>query len=136
VDVYSFRQPLGVCAGITPFNFPVMVPMWMHPIAIAAGKTVVLKPSERDPSASSFTARLYAEAGLPEGVFNLVVLREHLRRAQGQLLQRVPDPVVLPGGGGGGHKPLARRELRLTPQRAHALPDSELIVRLPAGNSS
>jgi malonate-semialdehyde dehydrogenase (acetylating)/methylmalonate-semialdehyde dehydrogenase len=72
VDAYSFRQPLGVCAGITPFNFPAMVPMWMHPIAIACGNTFVLKPSERDPSASDFVARLYAEAGLPEGVFNVV----------------------------------------------------------------
>ncbi|MGE5764899.1 MAG: CoA-acylating methylmalonate-semialdehyde dehydrogenase, partial [Mycobacterium leprae] len=63
---------LGVCAGITPFNFPVMVPMWMHPIAVATGNTFVLKPSERDPSASTFVARLYAEAGLPEGVFNVV----------------------------------------------------------------
>jgi malonate-semialdehyde dehydrogenase (acetylating)/methylmalonate-semialdehyde dehydrogenase len=72
VDAYSFRQPLGVCAGITPFNFPVMVPMWMHPLAIATGNTFVLKPSERDPSASNFIAQLYAEAGLPEGVFNVV----------------------------------------------------------------
>src|SRR6516162_7280922 len=72
VDAYSFRQPLGVCAGITPFNFPVMVPMWMHPIAIAAGNTFVLKPSERDPSASNLVAELYAEAGLPDGVFNVV----------------------------------------------------------------
>jgi malonate-semialdehyde dehydrogenase (acetylating)/methylmalonate-semialdehyde dehydrogenase len=72
VDAYSFRQPLGVCAGITPFNFPVMVPMWMHPVAIATGNTFVLKPSERDPSASNFVAELYAEAGLPEGVFNVV----------------------------------------------------------------
>jgi malonate-semialdehyde dehydrogenase (acetylating) / methylmalonate-semialdehyde dehydrogenase len=72
VDAYSFRQPLGVCAGITPFNFPAMVPMWMHPIAIATGNTFVLKPSERDPSASCLIARLYAEAGLPEGVFNVV----------------------------------------------------------------
>jgi malonate-semialdehyde dehydrogenase (acetylating)/methylmalonate-semialdehyde dehydrogenase len=72
VDSYSFRQPLGVCAGITPFNFPVMVPMWMHPIAIACGNTFVLKPSERDPSASNLVARLYAEAGLPDGVFNVV----------------------------------------------------------------
>jgi malonate-semialdehyde dehydrogenase (acetylating)/methylmalonate-semialdehyde dehydrogenase len=72
VDAYSFRQPLGVCAGITPFNFPVMVPMWMHPIAIAAGNTFILKPSERDPSASNFLAQLYAEAGLPDGVFNVV----------------------------------------------------------------
>ncbi|TDO51431.1 malonate-semialdehyde dehydrogenase (acetylating)/methylmalonate-semialdehyde dehydrogenase [Kribbella sp. VKM Ac-2527] len=72
VDAYSFRQPLGVCAGITPFNFPVMVPMWMHPMAIATGNTFVLKPSERDPSASNLIAQLYAEAGLPEGVFNVV----------------------------------------------------------------
>ena len=72
VDAYSFRQPLGVCAGITPFNFPAMVPMWMHPVAIAAGNTFVLKPSERDPSASNFIARLYADAGLPEGVFTVV----------------------------------------------------------------
>jgi malonate-semialdehyde dehydrogenase (acetylating) / methylmalonate-semialdehyde dehydrogenase len=72
VDSYSFRQPLGVVAGVTPFNFPVMVPMWMHPIAIACGNTFVLKPSERDPSASTLIARLYAEAGLPEGVFNVV----------------------------------------------------------------
>jgi malonate-semialdehyde dehydrogenase (acetylating)/methylmalonate-semialdehyde dehydrogenase len=72
VDAYSFRQPLGVCAGITPFNFPAMVPMWMHPVAIATGNTFVLKPSERDPSAANFIAELYAEAGLPDGVFNVV----------------------------------------------------------------
>jgi malonate-semialdehyde dehydrogenase (acetylating) / methylmalonate-semialdehyde dehydrogenase len=72
VDAYSFRQPLGVCAGITPFNFPAMVPMWMHPMAIATGNTFVLKPSERDPSASMLVAELYAEAGLPDGVFNVV----------------------------------------------------------------
>ncbi|WP_028065610.1 CoA-acylating methylmalonate-semialdehyde dehydrogenase [Solirubrobacter soli] len=72
VDLHSFRQPLGVCAGITPFNFPIMVPMWMHPIAIATGNTFVLKPSERDPSVSNLIAELYAEAGLPDGVFNVV----------------------------------------------------------------
>ncbi|MEY3020053.1 MAG: hypothetical protein RLZZ272_1037 [Actinomycetota bacterium] len=72
VDSYAFRQPLGVVAGITPFNFPVMVPMWMHPIAIACGNAFVLKPSERDPSASMLVARLWAEAGLPDGVFNVV----------------------------------------------------------------
>ncbi|HUR73679.1 MAG TPA: CoA-acylating methylmalonate-semialdehyde dehydrogenase, partial [Sporichthya sp.] len=72
VDAYSFRQPLGVCAGITPFNFPAMVPLWMHPIAIATGNTFVLKPSERDPSASMLVAKLYAEAGLPAGVFNVL----------------------------------------------------------------
>jgi malonate-semialdehyde dehydrogenase (acetylating)/methylmalonate-semialdehyde dehydrogenase len=72
VDAYSMRQPLGVCAGITPFNFPAMVPMWMHPIAIATGNTFVLKPSERDPSASVLIAELYSRAGLPDGVFNVV----------------------------------------------------------------
>jgi malonate-semialdehyde dehydrogenase (acetylating)/methylmalonate-semialdehyde dehydrogenase len=72
VDVFSFREPLGVCAGITPFNFPVMVPMWMHPVAIATGNTFVLKPSERDPSASQLVAELWAEAGLPDGVFTVV----------------------------------------------------------------
>jgi malonate-semialdehyde dehydrogenase (acetylating) / methylmalonate-semialdehyde dehydrogenase len=72
VDVFSFREPLGVCAGITPFNFPVMVPMWMHPVAIACGNTFVLKPSERDPSASNFVAGLWREAGLPDGVFNVL----------------------------------------------------------------
>jgi malonate-semialdehyde dehydrogenase (acetylating)/methylmalonate-semialdehyde dehydrogenase len=72
VDVFSFREPLGVCAGITPFNFPAMVPMWMFPVAIACGNTFVLKPSERDPSASLLLARLWAEAGLPDGVFNVV----------------------------------------------------------------
>jgi malonate-semialdehyde dehydrogenase (acetylating) / methylmalonate-semialdehyde dehydrogenase len=72
VDLHSFRQPLGVCAGITPFNFPIMVPMWMHPMAIATGNTFVLKPSERDPSVSNRVAELYREAGLPEGVFNVV----------------------------------------------------------------
>jgi malonate-semialdehyde dehydrogenase (acetylating)/methylmalonate-semialdehyde dehydrogenase len=72
VDVYSIRQPVGVVAGITPFNFPAMVPMWMFPIAIACGNTFVLKPSEKDPSASLLIASLLAEAGLPDGVFNVV----------------------------------------------------------------
>ncbi len=72
VDSYSIRQPLGVVAGITPFNFPAMVPMWMYPIAIACGNTFILKPSEKDPSAANFSAQLLADAGLPEGVFNVV----------------------------------------------------------------
>jgi len=71
-DVHSIRQPLGVCVGITPFNFPVMVPMWMWPVAIACGNTFVLKPSERDPSASMLVAQWLADAGLPDGVFNVV----------------------------------------------------------------
>ncbi len=72
VDVYQIRQPLGVVAGITPFNFPAMVPMWMFATAIAAGNTFILKPSEKDPSASMFMAELLHEAGLPDGVFNVV----------------------------------------------------------------
>ena len=72
VDVYQIRQPLGVVAGITPFNFPAMVPMWMFATAIACGNTFVLKPSEKDPSASIFLAELLAEAGVPDGVFNVV----------------------------------------------------------------
>ena len=72
VDTYTIRQPLGVVAGITPFNFPAMVPMWMYPLAIAAGNTFVLKPSEKDPSASLLAAQWLAEAGLPPGVFNVV----------------------------------------------------------------
>jgi malonate-semialdehyde dehydrogenase (acetylating)/methylmalonate-semialdehyde dehydrogenase len=72
VDGHTLRQPLGVVAGITPFNFPAMVPFWMHPIAIATGNAFILKPSERDPSASNIVARLYQEAGLPDGVFQVV----------------------------------------------------------------
>jgi len=72
IDVYAIRQPLGVVAGITPFNFPAMVPMWMWAPAIACGNTFILKPSEKDPSASILTAELLKEAGLPDGVFNVV----------------------------------------------------------------
>jgi len=72
VDSYSLRQPLGVVAGITPFNFPVMVPLWMFPIALACGNCFILKPSERDPSASLLMAQWLTEAGLPDGVFNVV----------------------------------------------------------------
>ena len=72
VDSYSMRQPLGVVAGITPFNFPAMVPMWMFPIALACGNTFILKPSERDPSAAILLAEMLKEAGLPDGVFNVV----------------------------------------------------------------
>jgi malonate-semialdehyde dehydrogenase (acetylating)/methylmalonate-semialdehyde dehydrogenase len=72
VDVYSIRQPLGVVAGITPFNFPAMVPLWMYPNAVACGNTFVLKPSEKDPSVTLLIGELFHEAGLPEGVFNIV----------------------------------------------------------------
>jgi malonate-semialdehyde dehydrogenase (acetylating)/methylmalonate-semialdehyde dehydrogenase len=72
IDNWSMRQPLGVVAGITPFNFPVMVPMWMYPVAIACGNTFVLKPSERDPGPSILAAELLRQAGLPDGVFNVI----------------------------------------------------------------
>ena len=72
IDNWTMRQPLGVVAGITPFNFPVMVPAWMFPVAIAAGNTFVLKPSPIDPSPSFFIAELLKQAGLPDGVFNVV----------------------------------------------------------------
>ncbi len=72
VDTYSIRQPLGVCVGITPFNFPMMVPAWMFAIAIACGNAFVLKPSERDPSAANLIAELWVQAGLPKGIFNVV----------------------------------------------------------------
>ena len=87
VDAYSILQPLGVAAGITPFNFPAMVPMWMFPVAIACGNTFVLKPSEKDPSASVRLAELWAEAGLPDGVFNVV----HGDRTAVDELLRHPD---------------------------------------------
>ena len=96
VDVYQIRQPLGVVAGITPFNFPAMVPMWMFANAIACGNTFILKPSEKDPSASLYIAELLAEAGVPEGVFNVVQgdkvavdrILEHPRH-QGGLVRRL-----------------------------------------------
>ena len=72
IDSWSIRQPLGITAGITPFNFPAMVPMWMYPISIACGNTFILKPSEKDPSCSIKLAELFSEAGLPDGVFNVI----------------------------------------------------------------
>jgi len=72
IDVYSIRQPLGVCAIISPFNFPAMVPMWFFPIAIAAGNSVIIKPSEKDPSPANLLAHYWKEAGLPDGVFNVL----------------------------------------------------------------
>ncbi|MDG2478963.1 MAG: aldehyde dehydrogenase family protein, partial [Aquiluna sp.] len=72
VDVYSIKQPLGVVGIISPFNFPAMVPMWFFPVALAAGNTVILKPSEKDPSAAIWMAELWTEAGLPAGVFNVL----------------------------------------------------------------
>ena len=72
IDSFSIRQPLGICAGITPFNFPAMVPMWMYPISIACGNSFILKPSEKDPSCAIKLAELFTEAGLPDGVFNVI----------------------------------------------------------------
>ena len=72
IDSYSIRQPLGVVAGITPFNFPAMVPMWMFPIAIASGNSFILKPSEKDPSCAMKLAELFSDAGLPNGVLNIL----------------------------------------------------------------
>lgn len=72
IDSWSVRQPLGICAGITPFNFPAMVPMWMYPISIACGNSFILKPSEKDPSCGIKLAELFSEAGLPDGVFNVI----------------------------------------------------------------
>jgi malonate-semialdehyde dehydrogenase (acetylating)/methylmalonate-semialdehyde dehydrogenase len=91
VDSHSVLQPVGVCAGISPFNFPVMVPMWMHPVAIACGNAFVLKPSEQDPSASQMVAELYAEAGLPDGVFNVV----HGRASAVDALLTHPDVAAV-----------------------------------------
>ncbi|MFL6067557.1 MAG: aldehyde dehydrogenase family protein, partial [Gaiellaceae bacterium] len=91
IDVYSIRQPLGVVAGISPFNFPAMVPMWMFAPAIACGNTFVLKPSEKDPSASVYLAQLLHEAGVPDGVFNVV----HGDKVAVDALLEHPDVVAI-----------------------------------------
>ncbi len=91
VDAYSIRQPLGVAAGVTPFNFPAMVPMWMFPVAIACGNTFVLKPSEKDPTASVLLAELWQRAGLPDGVFNVV----HGDRESVDTLLQHPDVAAV-----------------------------------------
>jgi len=117
VDVFSFREPLGVCAGITPFNFPAMVPMWMYPVAIACGNTFVLKPSERDPSASNFIAGLWREAGLPDGVFNVV----HGDKVAVDALLRHPDVAAVSFV---GSTPIARyihQQASATGKRVQAL---------------
>src|SRR5207237_4069323 len=89
IDVYSIRQPLGVVGGITPFNFPAMVPMWMWAPALACGNTFILKPSEKDPSASLYTAQLLQEAGVPDGVFNVV----HVDKVAVDAVLQHPDIV-------------------------------------------
>lgn len=95
IDVYSFRQPVGVVAGITPFNFPVMVPLWMAPVAIATGNAFVLKPSERDPSASILLAKLWKQAGLPDGVFQ--VLHGDKDTVNGLLTHELVDAISFVG---------------------------------------
>ncbi|MGQ9367097.1 CoA-acylating methylmalonate-semialdehyde dehydrogenase [Azospirillum sp. ST 5-10] len=102
VDAYTLRQPVGVCVGITPFNFPAMVPMWMFPVAIACGNTFVLKPSEKVPSCSLMLARLASEAGLPDGVLNVV----HGDRAAVDALLTHPDVAAVSFV---GSTPVARR---------------------------
>jgi malonate-semialdehyde dehydrogenase (acetylating)/methylmalonate-semialdehyde dehydrogenase len=117
VDVFSFREPLGVCAGITPFNFPVMVPMWMYPVAIACGNTFVLKPSERDPSASNYIADLWRQAGLPDGVFNVV----HGDKAAVDAILQHPDVAAVSFV---GSTPIARyihQQASATGKRVQAL---------------
>jgi malonate-semialdehyde dehydrogenase (acetylating) / methylmalonate-semialdehyde dehydrogenase len=110
VDSYSIRQPLGVVAGITPFNFPIMVPMWMYPVAIAAGNTFVLKPSEKDPSASMMAAELWKDAGLPDGVFNVV---NGDREAVDRILEH-PDIAAVSFV---GSTPIARRVYEIATAR-------------------
>jgi len=72
IDCYSYRKPLGVCAGITPFNFPAMIPLWIFPFAITLGNTMIMKPTERTPAALEHLAKLVEEAGIPKGVFNII----------------------------------------------------------------
>ena len=105
VDVYWIRQPLGVVAGITPFNFPVMVPLWMFANAIACGNAFVLKPSEKDPSASLFLAELWPQAGLPDGVFNVV----HGDKEAVDALLEHPDVAAISFV---GSTPIAQHDLR------------------------
>ena len=134
VDLYSFREPLGRRApGITPFNFPAMVPMWMFPVAIACGNTFVLKPSERDPSAALVLAELWAEAGLPEGVFNVVhgdkeavdALLEHPDVAAVSFVGSTPIAQVHPRQ---GHRSRASGSRRSAARRTTPiiLPDADL----------
>jgi malonate-semialdehyde dehydrogenase (acetylating)/methylmalonate-semialdehyde dehydrogenase len=113
VDSHSLRQPLGVVAGITPFNFPAMVPMWMFPVALACGNCFILKPSERDPSASLILAELLTEAGLPDGVFNVV----HGDKTAVDALLHHPDVAAVSFV---GSTPIARYIMRRPPATASA----------------
>ena len=87
IDSYSYTQPLGVCLGITPFNFPAMIPLWMFPMAIACGNTFILKPSEQDPMTSNKLAELFVEAGAPKGLLQVI----HGDKKQVDLLIKHPD---------------------------------------------
>ena len=87
IDSYSYTQPLGVCLGITPFNFPAMIPLWMFPMAIACGNTFILKPSEQDPMTSNKLAELFVEAGAPKGLLQVI----HGDKNQVDLLIKHPD---------------------------------------------
>ena len=117
IDHWNLRQPLGVCAGITPFNFPFMVPLWMIPMALATGNTFVLKPSERDPSASLMIADLLAQAGLPDGVFNVV---QGDKQAVDALLQH-PDVAAVSFVGSTPIAQYVHREGTLRGKRVQAL---------------
>lgn len=131
IDCQSIRQPLGVVAGITPFNFPVMVPMWMFPVAIATGNTFVLKPSERVPRAALRLAELFKEAGLPDGVFNIVVGG----RAAADALMEHPDVKAISFV---GSEPVAREVYRKSSQngkRVQALSGAKNhLVVMPDAN--
>jgi len=105
VDSYSFRQPLGIVAGVTPFNFPAMVPMWMFPIALACGNTFILKPSEKDPSTAVELAKLLAEAGLPDGVLNVV-------HGDGETVDYLLDHPAIQGVSFVGSTPVAEHVFR------------------------
>ncbi|MDR3417294.1 MAG: CoA-acylating methylmalonate-semialdehyde dehydrogenase [Nevskia sp.] len=117
VDAYSIRQPLGVVAGITPFNFPAMVPLWMFPVALACGNTFILKPSERDPSASALMAELLQKAGLPDGVFNVL----HGDRAAVEGLLQHPDIAAISFVGSTPVARVVHREGTLHGKRVQAL---------------
>ncbi len=132
VDSFSLRQPVGVCAGITPFNFPAMVPLWMFPVALACGNTFILKPSERDPTLSLRMAELLQEAGLPDGVFNVVhgdkeavdAILEHPGH-QGDLVRRLDADRKIHLRTGTAH---GKRVQALGGAKNHAvvLPDADL----------
>lgn len=131
IDHWNLRQPLGVCAGITPFNFPFMVPLWMIPMALATGNTFILKPSERDPSASLMIADLLSQAGLPDGVFNVV---QGDKQAVDALLQH-PDVAAVSFVGSTPIAQYVHREGVLRGKRVQALGGAKNhLVVMPDAN--